>query len=598
VTVEDGSRCRFRPHGPWWRRSLASSMSGVRWLNGVAPGMPGADVGLPIIDPAGRRSDAGGDQTAATGRLDEARKAARRALATGHGPVTTAVARLRLAAVSFGDGRVGEAAELADAVLGVEALPAEVRGAARTIRLLAALAHDDPPRIRRAVEVLLTEEHATASGDPAAAALLALGLLAWDDGRVTDALGLLGAAAERVERTEGVTPVGLAGSSDRPAWSHGRQARRDQQLQPRLTLGAVLASLGDLDGARAEIAAVDRRTTAGSAGELRWHAAVQVARAQVHLVAGDLAEAVDEARAGLAAAEGQGAWLLVSVALTVLAEAELATGDLRGAEEDLGRHDDGWRERSGGVPLPVAARWVGVRLSEIRLGAVASAPTIVPLADDLPHRKRLLLEEPAAAAWFVRVLLTVDERPRAEVIAGCAELIAAGNPGHPTLAASSAHAQGLLAGDADLLIGAADQHRHPWPRGSAAEDAAMVLSDAGDRGGARSGYQRALVAYERAGAVRDAARVRRRLAAPAYRRRGDRPVGGWASLTDTERRVAHVVAAGLTNAEAAHQLYLSRHTIDYHLRQIFRKLAIRSRVELATVVAGRAQGGVLSGPLG
>jgi DNA-binding CsgD family transcriptional regulator len=32
-------------------------------------------------------------------------------------------------------------------------------------------------------------------------------------------------------------------------------------------------------------------------------------------------------------------------------------------------------------------------------------------------------------------------------------------------------------------------------------------------------------------------------------------------------------------------LYLSRHTIDFHLRQIFNKLGIRSRVELARIVA-------------
>jgi DNA-binding CsgD family transcriptional regulator len=540
----------------------------MRWLHGVAPGTPGVDIG--------------GDQSAGSGRFDEARE----------------VTRLRLAVVSFGAGRVGDAAELADAVLGVEGLPAEVRSEARTIRMLAALAHDDPPRIRRAAELLLTGADETASGDPAAAALLALGLLAWDDGRVADALGLLGAAAERVDRAVGGRSVGPAGRSGGPGRSHGPEACGGLHLQPRLTLGAVLASLGDLDGARAEIAAVDRRTTAGSAEDLRWRAAVQVARAQVHLAAGDLAEAVDEARACLAAAEAQGAWLLVSLASTVLAEAALASGDLRGAEEDLRQLEEGWRQRSGGVPLPVAARWVGVRLSEIRLGPVAASPAVVPLADELPHRKRLLLEEPAAAAWFVRVLQAVGERPRAEVIAGCAQLIAAGNPEHPALAASSAHAQGLLAGDADLLIRAADRHRHPWPSGSAAEDAAMVLSDAGDRSGARSGWQRASAAYERAGADRDAARVRRRLAASAHRRRCDRPLGGWASLTDTERRVAHVVATGLTNVEAARRLYLSRHTIDYHLRQIFRKLAIRSRVELATIVAGRNRGGVLSGSPG
>jgi DNA-binding CsgD family transcriptional regulator len=69
---------------------------------------------------------------------------------------------------------------------------------------------------------------------------------------------------------------------------------------------------------------------------------------------------------------------------------------------------------------------------------------------------------------------------------------------------------------------------------------------------------------------------------------------GWASLTDAERRVAHMVAAGLTNAEVADRVCLSRHTIDYYLRQIFRKLTVRSRVELTLVVVGRSPGDPLA----
>jgi DNA-binding CsgD family transcriptional regulator len=59
---------------------------------------------------------------------------------------------------------------------------------------------------------------------------------------------------------------------------------------------------------------------------------------------------------------------------------------------------------------------------------------------------------------------------------------------------------------------------------------------------------------------------------------------GWARLTAAERRVAQLVAAGLTNREAAAELFLSPHTVDYHLRHIFRKLDIDSRVQLARMV--------------
>jgi DNA-binding CsgD family transcriptional regulator len=63
------------------------------------------------------------------------------------------------------------------------------------------------------------------------------------------------------------------------------------------------------------------------------------------------------------------------------------------------------------------------------------------------------------------------------------------------------------------------------------------------------------------------------------------PATAWTMLTVSERSVAEHVANGLTNRETASQLFISTHTVDYHLRQIFRKLDLRSRVELARVVA-------------
>jgi DNA-binding CsgD family transcriptional regulator len=59
------------------------------------------------------------------------------------------------------------------------------------------------------------------------------------------------------------------------------------------------------------------------------------------------------------------------------------------------------------------------------------------------------------------------------------------------------------------------------------------------------------------------------------------PPSGWESLTETERSVAELVAGGLTNREAAAQLFLSWHTVDAHLRHIYAKLGITSRVQLA-----------------
>ena len=70
---------------------------------------------------------------------------------------------------------------------------------------------------------------------------------------------------------------------------------------------------------------------------------------------------------------------------------------------------------------------------------------------------------------------------------------------------------------------------------------------------------------------------------------GNRPSFGWASLTESEARIAELVAQGLTNREVAEDLFVSRHTVDSHLRQMFRKLAITSRVQLARLVIERGR---------
>ena len=62
---------------------------------------------------------------------------------------------------------------------------------------------------------------------------------------------------------------------------------------------------------------------------------------------------------------------------------------------------------------------------------------------------------------------------------------------------------------------------------------------------------------------------------------------GWESVTDTERSVSDLVAQGLTNREAAERLFLSPHTVGFHLRSIYRKLGVGSRVDLTRAVLER-----------
>lgn len=71
-------------------------------------------------------------------------------------------------------------------------------------------------------------------------------------------------------------------------------------------------------------------------------------------------------------------------------------------------------------------------------------------------------------------------------------------------------------------------------------------------------------------------------------RPGATPYGG--HLSDQEAVIAGLVHEGLTNRQIARRLGLSPHTVNYHLRKVFRKLGVASRVDLVRVVRGGAGG--------
>ncbi|XVU30531.1 LuxR C-terminal-related transcriptional regulator [Actinoplanes sp. CA-054009] len=60
---------------------------------------------------------------------------------------------------------------------------------------------------------------------------------------------------------------------------------------------------------------------------------------------------------------------------------------------------------------------------------------------------------------------------------------------------------------------------------------------------------------------------------------------GRTPLTAQQERIAGLVAEGATNREVARQLHLSPRTIDHHLRNVFARLGVRSRTELARLLA-------------
>ena len=99
---------------------------------------------------------------------------------------------------------------------------------------------------------------------------------------------------------------------------------------------------------------------------------------------------------------------------------------------------------------------------------------------------------------------------------------------------------------------------------------------------ARDHLAAALAEFERVGAAPWAERAHRELRASGEtaRKRDPSTVN---QLTAQEVQIARFVARGATNREVAAQLFLSKRTVDYHLRRIFAKLAISSRSELVAV---------------
>ena len=88
--------------------------------------------------------------------------------------------------------------------------------------------------------------------------------------------------------------------------------------------------------------------------------------------------------------------------------------------------------------------------------------------------------------------------------------------------------------------------------------------------------------FTRMGAQAFAERARRELVATGEKV-SRRPVGSGSELTAQEAQIARLAGDGLTNQEIGAQLFISTHTVEWHLRKVFVKLGINSRRQLRAV---------------
>ncbi|MGW5421755.1 ATP-binding protein [Streptomyces sp. NPDC003943] len=506
-----------------------------------------------------------------TGRAAQARELGASALAAGGlGPEDEALIRLALARLA-GPFDFSEAVRQARAGAALPGISATVRG-----RLLAMLA----------VGLSMSGEHAAAEQVAAEA---------WETAA---------AAGDRSAEAT-LTTVRSAMSFHRMDLTEAfRQAERSAALADALGVSTSLwvpealwhALLSNTTGRTAEALAVAEEGIRITAEQGRTVATRMwlMTRSRILLEAGRLADARADCEAA-SASDDPGPGNLADVTLRyVMLRVALHTGD-RGTAQAYAA--EARRMRSDGAPvvrhfgswmLALAADFEGrPDRAMAELDEVMTSP-----AEDRPAYAGLI--DPADAPALVRLALRAGALERAAQAVAQAERRAALNPGLTFLAATAAHARGLLDNDLAPLVRAVRLYEdcpRVLARASALEDAGRKL--AGTRRSESVPYfETALALYERAGAGRDVARVRRRLRAAGVRKRPT-PAGldnAWPELTAAETRVVRLVARGLTNQQAAEQLSLSPHTVSSHLRRAFTKLDVTSRTELSRLVRHRDSG--------
>lgn len=551
-----------RHHEPRPVRRLGQTH--VRRSGASGPDQPG-----PALPPGADRNVDAVRALLTGGHLDAAVTLSRTVLERPSGAAADSELRCMMAEVLVMRGETAAGVAEAERVLADALTDDATARTASAVRTLGLYLHD-ARRAEEAARAVLSRRDPAGGGVDALLAAAAISSIEWANGRLAEGLRW------------GYAAVQGDGRNPAPMW-------------PRMALATKLAELCEFDEADSVIQQgsreVDRLTVATQA------ASPAIARAALLVHAGRFAEAREEAEAGFELATSRGIRMLVPLALSILALAAIRSGDLSSAAS--------WLRRYRRQPVGFATRfrsveydWVDLLLVEATQGPTAIPQCRAARCWELVGSRALYIREPGAAAWFVRLGQQTGDHGLASTAVRTAVALATENPGYPTLSAAAQHARGLFTGDAADVASAASRHRDPWAR-SGAEDDLARLRAAGPVHGwpalpptqapAIPRHRRPLTSpgtEQRPSPERAAGFLPTPdgTAGPGHEAEPDAavpPIEGWQSLTEAERRIAELVGEGLTNRQVARRVYLSPHTVNYHLRGIFRKLHIASRVQLA-----------------
>jgi DNA-binding CsgD family transcriptional regulator len=275
----------------------------------------------------------------------------------------------------------------------------------------------------------------------------------------------------------------------------------------------------------------------------------------------------------------------------------LATGEM---ELALAAAEEGV-ELTRALDHGFVAAWAAARLAAVYL-ELEQAERAVELLLDRAGGEELTFIPGSWRVYFLELLtrcwLALDRHDAAARAARLAETVAAtaGLPLASAWADRAVAAVALASGDTELAaeraLASAEAAREvgaPIEDALAGTLAGQALAAVGQHDRAVLELQRAAASLDACGAVRlrdKAERELGKLGRRPHRRTHSRQTHAEAidALTHRELQLARLVVDRKTNREIAVELFLSKKTVEAHLRNIFRKVGVSSRVELARTI--------------
>jgi DNA-binding CsgD family transcriptional regulator len=311
------------------------------------------------------------------------------------------------------------------------------------------------------------------------------------------------------------------------------------------------------------------------------------AKAHLDLRLGRWGAARAEAGESVQLAKDTGQLPLLAHSLAALAEVEAALGQ----EEDCRRHAAEAQALVTRFQADATSVYVNAALGllELGLGRIPEAIEALEAAHRVAERLRM---QPALVLWapdLAEAYLRAGRREQADAVVAWLEERATAT-GALWTRAVAARLRALLAPEAEFrarFTEALALHEGlpmPFERARTQLVFGERLRRARQRAEAREPLKAALDEFERLGARAWAERARTELRATGQQQ-ARRAETAAEQLTPHELQIAVLVAQGMTNRETAASLFLSPKTIEYHLGQIYRKLDVRGRAQLARLMA-------------